>query len=108
MSRGSPTEPLTRWLGAVEARFLRAMLKVDRVRRRQVRVTEAFSDLSGRKLPRLIAALTNHAVVSADIVASETGTAKAEMRRNLAEFERCRLVRGVTGQARLRVWVVVG
>ena len=106
VARGTPAERLAGWLKAVEGGCLRALLELERVQSWQGRVVEGVSDLSGRTPAMLIAAFVAHPVVSAEMIAAESGASKAAVRRNLATFEGRGLIREVTGQARFRFWTI--
>lgn len=106
LARGTPIERLTGWLKAVEDGCLRALLELERVQNWQGRAVGALADLSGRTPAMLISAFVVHPVVSAEMIAEESGASKAAVRRNLATFEGRGLVREVTGQERFRFWTL--
>lgn len=106
LARGTPAERLAGWLKSVEDGCLRALLELERVQNWQGSAVEAVSDLSGRTPAMLIAAFVAHPVVSAEMIAAESGASKAAVRRNLATFEGRGLIREVTGQERFRFWTI--
>ncbi len=106
LARGTPAERLVGWLKAVEGGCLRALLELERVQSWQGRAGEAVADLSGRTPAMLIDAFVVHPVVSAEMIAADSGASKAAVRRNLATFEGRGLIREVTGQERFRFWTV--
>lgn len=100
----APSDKLRKWFAAVEQACLRALLELDRLEDWQARAGEVVSDLSGKTPPKLIAALSDTPVMSAEMAAKLTGVSKASGLRNLAEFARRGLVREITGQGRFRFW----
>lgn len=106
LAPGTPNVRLAGWLKAVESGCLRALLELERVQPWQSRAVEAVADLSGRTPAMLISAFVAHPVVSAEMIAEESGASKAAVRRNLATFEGRGLIREVTGQERFQFWTV--
>lgn len=103
---GEVRSKLAEWYRAVEQSCLRALMELDRLEDWRARAGEITSNLSGKTPPRLIAALAETPVMSAEMAASACGVSKMSALRNLSEFERRRLVRETTGQGRYRFWTV--
>lgn len=101
---GSPAARLPRWIAGARRAALAALMDLDRVADWQARAAAGTADLSGRTMPRLIAALAAHPLVSAPAAEAATGASRAAVQRNLARLEARGLVREVTGQGRYRLW----
>lgn len=84
--------------------MLAALMALERLAAWRDRALVGTADLTGRPPARLIAALASQPMRGVGQAGSETGASRAAVLRNLDLLVRRDLVRGVTGQARFRVW----
>lgn len=101
---GAVEDRLAPWLKAVRDGSREAYLTLDRLSEWELRAQAVTAKMSGRTPPRLIAALVEVPMLSAEMAVKMTGASRAAAQRNLDSFARLGLVKEVTGQQRYRYW----
>lgn len=103
-SSGTPEERLLPWLEAVRNGAREAYLSLDRLQAWLARATQETEAMSGRTPLRLIAALQEVPLLSAEMAEVRTGASRAAVQRNLDALARLGLIKEATGQRRYRYW----
>lgn len=101
---GDTDARLAAWLAGIEAAALRGLMDCDRLAAWTAQARAQTAPLSGRTPGRLIDALAAWPIVSAPMLAAQTGASRAAVQRNMIRFEDLGLVRELTGQTRFRFW----
>jgi hypothetical protein len=101
---GGTDARLAAWLEGIEGAALRGLMECDRLAVWQDQARDATANMSGRTPHRLIDALAAWPIVSAPMLAAQTGASRAAVQRNMIRFEDLGLVRELTGQTRFRFW----
>lgn len=101
---GDTDARLAAWLAGIESAALRGLMECDRLAAWEAQARDLTAPMSGRTPARLIDALAAWPIVSAPMLAAQTGASRAAVQRNMIRFEDLGLVRELTGQARFRFW----
>ena len=100
----TPADRLVAFYAGTETFCLRALMQLDRVEAWRNKASAATAHLSGRTPARLIRALTDWPMLSAEALDTLTGVSRTAVQRNIDKLEKLGLVREVTGQGRFRMW----
>ena len=100
----TPAARLAAFYAGTETHCKRALLELDRITAWHGRALAATAHLSGRTPARLIDALTDWPMLSAEALETLTGASRAAVQRNIDKLEDLGLTREVTGQGRFRMW----
>ncbi|MGJ5620602.1 MarR family transcriptional regulator [Sulfitobacter sp. MF3-043] len=105
VQRGNtPTDRLAAFYAGTETICLRALMQLDRIASWRDKANTATGHLSGRTPARLIGALTDWPILSAEALETLTRVSRAAVQRNIDKLEKLGLIREVTGQGRFRMW----
>lgn len=100
----TPTHRLAAFYAETESICHRALMELNRLAAWQDKARATIAHLSGRTPARLIAALADWPMLSAEALEHLTGSSRAAVQRNLDRLNELELVREVTGQGRFRMW----